>query len=227
MGKLITLLSKHRSGLVREALLVGVPMLAFLALLVVVAKSAPTGFDRSLAGSLQSLSWGPQTTLAGTISDVGGGPWGFYVIPALVAVFLAAKREWRLLVPLVAVFALHFVAISPKAFIPAFRPSPEFGVLGAGGMESFPSGHSQWATSFYGLLAYIAWRRTGGNLRYLVIGLYAAVVILTMLSRIELGRHWPTDTVAGLLIGLVTLRLLIALHSGAERWRPSPRTMAF
>src|SRR5690606_18596313 len=125
------------------------------------------------------------------------------------------KRRWELLIPLAAVFALHYLLISPKLFVTAYRPSPEFGVAGAGGLESFPSGHVQWAVSFYGLLAYIGWRNTTGNVRWAVLAAYAGVVVFTMLGRIELGRHWPLDTIAGVLAGLIALRLLVALHDVA------------
>ena len=97
----------------------------------------------------------------------------------------------------------------------ANRPSPEFGVLGAGGLESFPSGHVQWAASFYGLIAYVTLgtARTG-RMRFAIAATYALIVVLTMFGRIELGRHWLTDTVAGVLVGLIALRILILLH----RW---------
>ena len=217
-------LSKRPVPLLREALLVGLPALLFAGLLLIVVENAPTGFDRDLAGRMQAVSWGPADSLPALVSDIGGGVYGFYLLPALLGLFLAWKREWRLLIPLAALFALHYVAISPKAFIDAYRPSPEFGVAGAGGLESFPSGHSQWAASFYGFVAYVAWRQTSGRARYLVAAACAAVVVLTMLSRIELGRHWPIDTVAGMLVGLITLRLLVALHGLSERRWGSRRT---
>jgi membrane-associated phospholipid phosphatase len=101
-------------------------------------------------------------------------------------------RQWRLLGLLVAIFLLHYILISPKMFVTAYRPSPLFGVDGGGGLESFPSGHVQWATSFYGLLAFVGWRSTEGRWRWAVLGAYALVVAGTMLGRMELGRHWPS-----------------------------------
>lgn len=206
------------SFLVREILLIGLPIAVFLGLLAVVVLAAPTSFDRDLAGRLQSIPWGPLDYIPVLASDIGGGVYGFYIIPAAAAAFLASRRQWALLVPLVAVFALHYAAISPKAFIHAYRPSPEFGVAGAGGLESFPSGHVEWATSFYGLLAYMGWRQSQGRMRYVIVAAYVGIVAFTMLSRIELGRHWPIDTLAGALVGLVALRLLIGLHALTARW---------
>lgn len=193
--------------------------MVFIGLLLVVVAWAPTPVDRTLAGHLQSIPWGSLSFVPALGSDVGGGAYGFYVFPAMVGTFLAATRRWHLLIPLAAVFLLHFLLISPKLFVTAYRPSPEFGVFGAGGLESFPSGHVQWAVSFYGLLAYFGWRNTTGRTRGAILALYAAVVVLTMLGRIELGRHWPLDTLAGVLVGLISLRVLIALHRWSARKR--------
>ena len=61
------------------------------------------------------------------------------------------------------------------------------------------------------------------RLRIAVVPAYAAVVLATMVGRIELGGHWPIDTVAELLAGLIALRGVMALHA----WPRAPiRTMA-
>lgn len=202
-----------RSVMVREAAVVGGLTAAFLSLLLVVGLSAPTSFDRWLAGVIQAIPWGGLAFVPRVGSDLGGGVYGFYVVPALAAGTFITLRRWRLLALLIAVFLLHYALISPKLFIVAYRPSPDFGVQGAGGLESFPSGHVQWAVSFYGFLAYLAWRIAPRRLRLAVIPIYAAVVLGTMLGRIELGRHWPVDTVAGVLVGLIALRLIVAFHA--------------
>lgn len=47
-----------------------------------------------------------------------------------------------------------------------------------------------------------------------------------MLGRIDLGKHWPIDTIAGVLAGLIAVRLLTMLHdwveSGSHERSPSP-----
>ena len=47
-----------------------------------------------------------------------------------------------------------------------------------------------------------------------IVAAYAGLVLATMLGRIELGRHWPVDTVAGALAGLIALRLVVV----ADGW---------
>jgi len=191
--------------------IVGPLLLAVAALLAAVLAGAPTGFDRWLAGHIQAIPWGSLDVIPRLGSDFGGGVYGFFVVPALAAAFLAYRREWLLLGLLAGVFVLHYVMISPKEFVTAHRPSPIFGVEGAGGLQSFPSGHVEWATSFYGFLAYFGGQALP-RYRLAIFGAFGAIVLATALGRIELGRHWPIDTVAGVLVGLIALRILVVAH---------------
>jgi undecaprenyl-diphosphatase len=191
----------------------------FLVLLTVVDIAGPTGLDVWLTERIQSIPWGDFRFIPETGSLIGGGYIGFYVVPGMAATLFALTGRWQLLLLLLATFLLHYVMISPKLFIEASRPSPLFGVEGGGGLESFPSGHVQWATSFYGLLAYLIWRAVHGNWRWVVAGVYAAVVAGAVLGRIELGRHWPIDTLAGVLVGVIALRAVIALSQFFARNR--------
>ncbi len=189
---------------------------AFLLLLWIVQRSAPTALDRQLAREIQQLPWGSFAFVPTWGSEIGGGLIGFYLAPIALAVLLAIRRSWRLLSLLAAVFLFHFALISPKLFIEAYRPSPAFGVEGGGGLSSFPSGHVQWAVSFWGFVAFIVWRAAPARFRPLILGLYALLTAAAMLGRIELGKHWPVDTLAGLIAGLIALRIVIAIHT----WRP-------
>jgi undecaprenyl-diphosphatase len=213
------------SRLLHECLLVGVPLLAFVALLFIVIQAQPTGFDQQLARDIQAFGWGSLEFLPRFGSDLGGGIYGMYLLPAAVSAGFAITRRWRLLALVAAAFVLHLVLISPKVFVEAYRPSPAFGVEGDGGLSSFPSGHVQWAASFYGLLAYLLWQYVRTVPARVAIGAsYAGIVALTMLGRIELGRHWPIDTVAGVLAGFIAVRLLVMLHDLLHRWTEGRRS---
>ena len=201
------------SRLLNELLIFGALAGAFLALLVTVPHAHPSALDRNLMEAIQGIRWGSFSFVPRLGSDIGGGVYGAYLFPAIAAALFAVTRQWRLLALLGGVFVLHYVLISPKLFVDASRPSPLFGVDGAGGLESFPSGHVQWATSFYGLLAFVGWRSTEGPWRWAVAGAYVLVVLGTMLGRMELGRHWPLDTVAGVIAGLIALRIVVMAHA--------------
>jgi len=191
---------------------------AFLALLWVVRRFGPTELDRALAREIQAIPWGSFAFVPAWGSDIGGGVIGFYVAPVALATILVMRRSWRLLALLAAIFSLHFVLISPKLFIEAYRPSPAFGVEGGGGLSSFPSGHVQWTVSFWGFVALLAWGFAPERWRPLVLVAYPTLVVAAMLGRIELGKHWPVDTLAGLIAGLIALSVVVALHG----WPRSP-----
>lgn len=195
---------------------VGLLSTAFLLLLWIVNRSAPTELDRQLARGIQQVPWGSFAFVPTWGSEIGGGLIGFYIAPIGLAVLLLARRSWRHLGLLAAVFLLHFALISPKLFIEAHRPSPAFGVEGGGGLSSFPSGHVQWTVSFWGFVAFLVWQATPFRFRPLVLGAYTLLTVAAMLGRIELGKHWPVDTLAGLIAGLIALRLVTAIHG----WRP-------
>lgn len=74
-----------------------------------------------------------------------------------------------------------------------------------------PSGHAQNAVIMWGLLALYG-RRTWGWL--VAIGL----IFLTGLSRIYLGVHFPTDVLAGWLLGVLLLWLGVRWESAMAGW---------
>ncbi|QYZ78839.1 phosphatase PAP2 family protein [Methanofollis formosanus] len=77
---------------------------------------------------------------------------------------------------------------------------------------SMPSGHAQNAVPFWGLLA--AW--TGWK-RWAVAGA-TALVLLTGLSRIVLGVHYPGDVLAGWAVGAVLLVGFLMLERPVSAW---------
>lgn len=68
--------------------------------------------------------------------------------------------------------------------------------------SSFPSGHATMATVVYLALAVIlcrALQRSGA--RALALGTAIGLILAIGITRIELGVHWPTDVLAGWLLG--------------------------
>lgn len=68
---------------------------------------------------------------------------------------------------------------------------------------SFPSGHTMLAASSYGLIAYLLIDDDRlGAWRFAAAASAAALIPWTAFSRMYLGMHWPSDTIAGMALGL-------------------------
>lgn len=74
-------------------------------------------------------------------------------------------------------------------------------VISAGGF-SFPSGHAQGISTFWGVV--MRWYHSRR-----VYSLGTAVIILVSLSRLYLGVHWPIDVLAGIFLGLAISSIFI------------------
>lgn len=107
---------------------------------------------------------------------------------------------------------IKVVCAVPRPWLRDSRLAPvESAVSGATGY-SFPSGHTQTATSLYATLA-LTFRR-----RWLSI-CCAACIICVMLSRLYLGVHTPLDVAAGC---AVSLGITCALNRALQRAELSP-----
>lgn len=100
--------------------------------------------------------------------------------------------------------------INPLAKMLVGRPRPDLAPHGdTVYTASFPSGHAFLSLTVYAVLALVIARR-GRALSYslIVAGLLA---LLIGISRIMLAVHWPSDVVAGWLLGLAWIGLMAGL----------------
>lgn len=89
---------------------------------------------------------------------------------------------------------------------------------------SFPSGHTANATVAYGIMAWLIGRVAGGrSVRTAAWALAVAVAIGVGLSRVWLGVHYPSDVVAGWLLGIAVVALVAGLNPPAS---PAPGAAA-
>jgi membrane-associated phospholipid phosphatase len=77
-----------------------------------------------------------------------------------------------------------------------------------------PSGHAQTATALWGRLA--AAIRRGWAVALLIV-----LIVLISISRLYLGVHFPTDTLAGWLVGGTLLFLFLRFEDPVARWMRS------
>lgn len=131
---------------------------------------------------------------------------------AILSVIAFLSLHWRrealwmvvtILGALVLDLSLKYAFHRPRP-VPFFVPVPY--------TYSFPSGHSLFSFSFYGVLAGLLTRRIRSRMLRVLIWTLAAVLVAAIgLSRIYLGVHYPSDVIAGYLAASLWVSTLVAL----------------
>ena len=198
-------------------------VLAFIILATLVVRRGSLAFDEPLAAAIQALPipvwfWEACTFLGGAV-----------LVPIEIGFVLGAAltRRFRLAIILAVVLIVAAVFTDlVKDYVARPRPTVNPLVVMTG--YSFPSGHTLNSTVTYGLLALVAWRsRLPLAARRVAVFLGVTIPVLVGLSRIALGVHYPTDVLAGWLVGvaLVALAATLVRATGAMG-RDRPRHTA-
>lgn len=141
-----------------------------------------------------------------------------YLVPLTTICALVAARKRK---PLLAIaFPAAYVLVRGIVWVGWLlwdRARPTFILEGkpAPPLHSYPSGHVALAMSVYGILAWL-WIRASKSWieRATAVVLLIAVVFITGLARVRLGTHWPSDVIAGIVIGVAWLSVVLrALHA--------------
>jgi membrane-associated phospholipid phosphatase len=186
-------------------------LLGFVAVTLAVATGALIGFDVALRDWCDTHRPSAAYWAARAINLLGQGSWltGICLVLALLLVW--RRHSVRPILPVVAAFVLTFASVTVLKVL-TDRPAPHKhvgtgftrGHFGDGGV-SYPSGHLVNAIVWYGILALLLtawlpeqWRRA----------LRIVPPVVLCFSTVYLGYHWLTDTVAGILLGLVLDRIV-------------------
>lgn len=122
----------------------------------------------------------------------------------------------------VAAYGLHAALVwTGWGFWNRERPDLVAGGVAAPALHSFPSGHAIVVIAVYGFLAYLWLRAARSVWERLVVAIAFLLFASRVISaRLVLGAHWPSDILAGLLIGVMLLTTLIWAYNRAESALP-------
>lgn len=207
----------------------------------VVALTAPLAFVVVLA--LVVSAWSPLRSADGAAVDAAnalvapapeaigalrlvtelGGARTAIVLLSLAVIWLSVRRSFRL-ATYVAVTGLGLAALDPgvKALVARARPMVDIPVPSAPG-GSFPSGHAMTSIVTCGVLLLVFLPAIPSRRRRPAIAIAAAIVVIVGISRVSLGLHYPSDIVAGWLLGLLWLSVTTAAFR-ARRAQENCRT---
>ncbi len=146
--------------------------------------------------------------LATSWMGTGGTSWWITIIVG--GGLLVSKRVPAGVVVLLGVGAGALVNRILKTAIGRPRPTDELiEVLIEYPNLSFPSGHVVFFVQFFGFLLYlVARQKSPGWQRSATMFLVAWPITLVGVSRVYLGAHWPSDVLAGYLVGGIALFLM-------------------
>jgi membrane-associated phospholipid phosphatase len=186
-------------------------VLGFVAVTLAMATGALIGTDVALRDWCDDHRPSAAYWAARVLNLLGQGSWltGICLVLALLLVW--RRHSVRPVLPVLTAFVLTFVSVTIVKDA-TDRPAPHAhagtgftrGHFGDGGV-SYPSGHLVNAIVWYGVLALLLtawlpepWRRA----------LRIVPPVVLCLSTVYLGYHWLTDTVAGVLLGLLLDRII-------------------
>jgi undecaprenyl-diphosphatase len=189
-------------------------------------------FDLKVAISLRDVDDPFWTAVMTAVSALGDG-WVPVIIVLAVAAVCAFRKRWLEAVFVVATLSAGVLAGVLKMLVGRHRP-PSFtlnpnDIFQSFNQYAYPSGHVLLFVVFYGFVAYLAWKYLAGWMRWLVISLCAALIVLIGPSRIYLGEHWASDVIGSYIIGTTWLIILILLYllvlyrrTGGREGSPTP-----
>jgi undecaprenyl-diphosphatase len=148
---------------------------------------------------MTAISFAGQTAVLAVVAVIAAGWLAFRGRKADAALVIAATGGAALLVPLLK----HLVARG--------RP-PVADRLMAESSWSYPSGHSLGSTAVLGVLAVVVTTRMTARAHRVLVAVAAALVVVAIgVSRVYLGVHWPSDVLAGWLVGGLWLALCVVV----------------
>ena len=206
--------------LLRAEVYYGAALAAFAGLTAFAYSNAYFGWDLRTARAVQGVDG--LYDFMRLVSRFGDG-WAPIALTSATALgFLLFRRRSEAFGLVFSAGGSALVARLIKTAIARPRPAADLvNVFSEGDLLSFPSGHVTFYVTYFGFLFFVAYALLprASLARRLALLLTALPVLLIGLSRVYLGRHWPSDTLGAYLMGGLWLALALDLY---RRWKKKP-----
>lgn len=172
-------------------------------------KDAIVRFDTVLTGYIQHWPGWLHTPML-VITNLGQPA----VMTALAAaIMILAFRQAQMRIVYGLGFAVLAMGVNTllKHFVHRTRPDTLYVSNMYFQTSSFPSGHTFGATVICGLLLCLSLKYLPAPWSYWVAMGLGVFVVLVGISRVYLGAHYPTDVIAGWLLGAIAVALIMVL----------------
>jgi membrane-associated phospholipid phosphatase len=192
----------------------GLLLVAFVALTAALAAGWLLDLDRDVADWVFDHQWDPAYWVTRTLNFLGSGS-PLTIICAVIAIWLGVRRRsaWPFALVVAAFLATGFAILPLKLWTDRAAPRstlPDavelFNNLPPGEYSlSYPSGHLVNTIVWYGVLTLLLAPWLGRTARR---WFRIAPPTIVFFTTVYLNYHWVTDSVAGLLLGLLLDRML-------------------
>lgn len=170
-------------------------------------KDAIVRFDTTVTAFVQhGPSWlqAPMLVITNT-----GQPLAMALLAAAVCVFAWQHKQMNIVYSL----TVGVLAMGANGLLKHYIHRPRPDTLYASNMyfktSSFPSGHAFGAAVILGILAYLAASHLPAPWNIVLPILLGFFIVAIGISRVYLGAHYPTDVIAGWILGLIAAALII------------------
>jgi len=178
-------------------------------------RGAPPSFDVAISAVLLRTCPGWLSTSAEFVGS----------LPVVIAIYVALgaitvmRPTGRSLLVVVAALAVEVPVEVLKVVFDRARPLAGQEIEAFGSTASFPSGHVVRLVVLGGLIVLLFF--SGSNRSRLAATAVAGIVAgLVAVGRIGAGAHWPTDVLAGILVGVAWLIAITSWTAGVRVGRP-------
>jgi len=222
--------SRRQSRTAQRITFIGLGALLLIALAVSLSAALTPRFPGDLPLTRWIQAWATpwlDTAIQGvnSLSDVPVAVGGAVVMAA----GLALVRRWQEGAAFLGVLLLEGLLQVIKLLVDRPRPSEDLVrvLVESGNTDGFPSGHMYHAVVFWGLLLVLVvvriqplWLRRGITLLLLVF------ILLSGVSRVYVGAHWPSDVLGSVVLGIPSVALLFYLCQRLKRVGDEPKNLS-